>query len=163
MAALIAATLPAAGCTTACPAIGYVSSLEVRVEGDASAVDEVELCTDEGCSAPAPSPAPAPSMAVSEPMIPLPNGGFSPAPGPSTPPPTYPETRYIGSRQGDATWRFTFILGPVPDHVTLRALAPDGTVLAEQENDLEWTRDDPFNPCPGPVSTPPIIFLVGAP
>ena len=88
-------------------------------------------------------------------------GGFSPAPGPSVPPPAYPDTRYIGSRQGEDTWRFTFIPGPVPSYITLRALATDGSVLAEQVNDLEWTREDPFNPCPGPVTTPPVVFLVG--
>ncbi|WP_172801374.1 hypothetical protein [Arthrobacter sp. OY3WO11] len=47
--------------------------------------------------------------------------------------------RYIGSRKGEDTWRFTFILGPVPSHITLRALAEDGSVLAEQVNDhREW-------------------------
>lgn len=161
IAALVVATLPAAGCNTACPAIGYVSGLEVIVEGDVAAVDEVELCTDEGCSAPEPIAAPAPSLAVTDDWVQLPNGGFSPAPRPSVPPPTYPDAPYIGSRQGDNTWRFTFILGPVPDLVTLRALAEDGTMLAEQENDLEWTRDEPFNSCPGPISTAPVVFIVG--
>jgi len=160
-AVLLAATLSATGCSTACPAIGYVSGLEVIVEGDTAAVNEVQLCTDEGCSAPEPTAAPAPSLAVTDHWVQLPDGGFSPAPGPTIPPPAYPDTRYIGSRQGDNTWRFTFILGPVPGHVTLRALAEDGIVLAEQVNDLEWTRDDPFNPCPGPVSTPPVVFMVG--
>ncbi|MCQ6272837.1 hypothetical protein M8J71_20475 [Pseudarthrobacter sp. R1] len=161
IAALIAATLPAAGCSTACPAIGYVSGLEVIVEGDVAAVDEVQLCTDEGCSAPGPTAAPAPSVAVTDHWVQLPNGGFSPAPGPSVPPPTYPDTRYIGNRAGDNTWKFTFILGPVPTNITLRALADGGSVVAEQENDLEWSREVPFNPCPGPISTPPVVFMVG--
>lgn len=163
IAVLLAATQSATGCSTACPAIGYVSGLEVVVEGDVTAVDEVQLCTDEGCSAPEPTsaPAPAPSADVTDHWVPLPGGGFSPAPGPIISPPSYPDTRYIGSRQGDNTWRFTFILGPVPTHITLRALADDGSLLAEQVNDLEWTRDDPFNACPGPISTPPVVFLVG--
>lgn len=160
IAALVAATLPSAGCSTACPAIGYVSGLEVMVEGDTAAVEEVQLCTDEGCSAPAPTAAPAPSVSVTDHGVQLPNGGFSPAPGPSVPAPTYPNTPYIGSKEGD-TWRFTFILGPVPTHITLRALAEGGSVLAEQETDLEWSREDPFNPCPGPISTPPVVFMVG--
>jgi hypothetical protein len=161
--ALITVTLSAAGCSAACPAIGYVSTLEVIVQGQTGLVDEVQLCTDEGCSAPEPTaaPAPAPSVAVNDHWVPLPGGGFSPAPGPSIPPPSYPDTRYIGSRQDDNTWRFTFILGPVPTRITLRALADDDSVLAEQVNDLEWTRDDPFNPCPGPVTTPPVVFPVG--
>lgn len=161
VAALVAVMLPAADCSTACPAIGYVSSVEVIVQGWTDAVDEVQLCTDEGCSAPEPTVAPAPSVAVSDYWVPLPGGGFSPGPGPSVPPPTYPATRYIGSRQANDRWRFTFILGPVPTHITLRALAEDGTLLAEQVNDLQWTRDDPFNPCPGPVTTPPVVFLLG--
>jgi hypothetical protein len=163
VAVMVAVMLPTAGCSAACPAIGYVSGLEVIVEGDTAAIDEVQLCTDEGCSAPAPTaaPVPAPSVAVTDDWVQLPGGGFSPAPGPRVRPPTYPDTPYIGSRQGDNTWKFTFILGPVPTHIILRALAEDGALLAEQVNDLEWTRDDPFNPCPGPVSTPPLIFLVG--
>lgn len=163
IAALVAVMLPATGCSTACPAIGYVSGLEVIVEGDTTAIDEVQMCTDEGCSTPEPTAAPVPerSVTVTDDWVQLPNGGFSPAPGPSIPPPTYPDTAYIGSRQGDNTWRFTFILGPVPTHITLRALAEDGSLLAEQVNDLQWTRDDPFNPCPGPVTTPPVVFLLG--
>ncbi len=59
------------------------------------------------------------------------------------------------------TWRFPFILGPVPTRITLCALAEVGSVLAGQENDMEWSRDDPLNPCPGPISTPPVVFMVG--
>lgn len=93
-AALVAVMLPATGCSTACPAIGYVSTLEVIVEGETDQVDEVQLCADEGCSAPEPTvaPAPAPSLAVTDHWVPLPGGGFSPAPGPSIPPPSYPDT-----------------------------------------------------------------------
>jgi hypothetical protein len=72
-------------------------------------------------------------------------GGFSPAPGLRVPPPTYPDTANIGSRQGDNTGRFIFILGPVPTHITLRALDEDGALLAEQVNDLDWTKDDREN------------------
>ena len=160
---LVAVLLPAADCSTACPAIGYVSGLEVIVEGDTAAVHEVQLCTDDGCSAPEPraAPVPNPSVAVTDHWVQLPGGGFSPAPGPSLPAPTYPDTRYIGSRQGDKTWSFTFIIGPVPTRVTLRALDDNGSVLAEQVNDLEWIRDKPFNACPGPISTPPVVLLVG--
>lgn len=162
IAALGAVIVPTAGCSTACPAIGYVSSLKVIAEGDTAAVDEIQLCTDRGCSAPEPTaaPLPAPSVAVTDNWVQLPSGGFSPAPGPIVPPPTYPDNAYLGSRLRDNTWRFTFILGPVPTHITLRAIAGDGSVLAEQVNDLEWTRDDPFNPCPGPISTAPVVFLL---
>ena len=162
IATLVAVTLPAGGCSTACPAIGYVSTIEVRVEGDTKAVHEVQLCTDVGCSEPEPTAAPAPSVIVSEHWIPLPGGGFSPAPGPSIPPPTYPDAPYLSYKQDDRTWVIYPAGGSdTPDRVTLRALAKDGSVLAEQENDLEWTKDDPFNPCGSPVTTPPIVFMVG--
>jgi hypothetical protein len=164
VAALVAATLPAAGCSTACPAIGYVSTIEVRVEGNTAAVHEVQLCTDEGCSAPEPTPAPAPTVAIAEGWVPLPNGGFSPAPGPGIPPPTYPEAPFLSFRPSAGKWAFrpAGARNSTPDRVTLRALAQDGAVLAEQENDLVWTKTDPFNPCGSPVATPPIVFLVGA-
>jgi hypothetical protein len=98
IAALVAVMLPAAGCSTACPAIGYVSIIEVIVEGDAEAVREVQLCTDEGCSAPESTAAPAPSVTVSEEWIQLPNGGFSPAPGPSVTRPLLGTAHRTGSR-----------------------------------------------------------------
>ena len=79
IAALVAATLPTGGCNTACPAIGCITTIEVIDEGDTTAVDEVQLCTDEGCSEPEPATVPAPSIVASEVWVPLPDGGFSPA------------------------------------------------------------------------------------
>jgi hypothetical protein len=160
MAALAAVMLPAAGCSTACPAIGYVSVLEVHLEGNNSQVHEVQLCTGQGCSAPAPTVTTAPSVAVSEAWIPLPDGGFSPAPGPSDPPPPYPDAPAHGVREDDNTWSFRFILGPNPDRVTVRALAVDGSVLTEQENDVVWTPAKGYAPCPGPVTTPPLTLRI---
>jgi hypothetical protein len=179
--ALVAVMLPAAGCAeprepsepdagrssagTVCPAIGYVSTIMVNVEGEVESVNEVQLCTHEGCSAPGPTASPAPSVAVSDHYVPLPDGGFSPAPGPSIPPPTYPTAPFISSRQDGGRWTFvpSGARNSTPDRVSLRALAADGTVLAEQENDLVWTKDDPLNPCGSPVATPPVVLVVSAP
>lgn len=163
IAVLLAATLPASGCSTACPAIGYVSTIEVIMEGDTEAVNEVQLCTDEGCSAPEPTSGPAPSVIVSGQWVPLPNGGFSPVPGPSMPPPTYPDAPFLSYKRDTGKWAFypAAARNGTPERVTLRALADDGSVLAEQVNDLEWTKDDPFNPCGSPVTTPPIVFIMG--
>jgi hypothetical protein len=177
--ALVAVMLPAAGCSeqwepldrgpdrppagTVCPAIGYVSTISVHVKGDTEAVNEVQLCTDEGCSAPGPTAAPAPSVAVSDHYVPLPDGGFSPVPEPSIPPPTYPTAPFISSKEEDGgKWTFfpSGARNSTPDRVSLRALAADRTVLAEQENDLVWTKDDPTNPCGSPVTTPPIELKV---
>jgi plasmid stability protein len=39
------------GCApSACPAIGWSNTLTVQLDGDASAVDQVQLCTDDGCA-----------------------------------------------------------------------------------------------------------------
>lgn len=39
------------GCVPfACPAIGWSNTLTVLLDGDASAVDRVQLCTDAGCA-----------------------------------------------------------------------------------------------------------------
>lgn len=39
------------GCVPfACPAIGWSNTLTVQLDGDASAVDQVQLCTDAGCA-----------------------------------------------------------------------------------------------------------------
>ncbi len=39
------------GCVPfACPAIGWSNTLTIQLDGDTSAVDQVQLCTDEGCA-----------------------------------------------------------------------------------------------------------------
>ncbi len=39
------------GCVPfACPAIGWTNALTVQLDGDTSAVDQVQLCTDAGCA-----------------------------------------------------------------------------------------------------------------
>ncbi len=117
-----------------------------------------------GRSAPGPTAALAPSVAVSDHYVPLPDGGFSPAPGPSIAPPTYPTAPFISSRQDGGRWTFfpSGARNSTPDRVSLRALAADGAVLAEQENDLVWTKEDPSNPCGSQVATQPITFKVDA-
>ncbi|WP_156642181.1 hypothetical protein [Arthrobacter sp. B6] len=47
-----------------------------------------------------------------------------------------------------------------PSEVTVRALAADGTVLAEPEHDLVWTRVGGTEQCGGPVTTAPIQLSV---
>ncbi|MFV0374854.1 hypothetical protein [Microbacterium sp.] len=39
------------GCVPfACPAIGWSNTVVVQLDGDTSAVDQVQLCTDDGCA-----------------------------------------------------------------------------------------------------------------
>ena len=148
LAALAVAVVPSAGCTiNACPAIGYIRTLTVNIEGNVAAVSDVTVCNETGCSQPEPtvaSPAPLKSV-VTE---------FSPEPQPTV---TYPP--FHSRREDQDTWVFTVSYGD-PAKVTVRALAADGTVLANQEHDLVWTSVGGTEQCGGPVTAPPIQLLV---
>ncbi|MDQ0118449.1 hypothetical protein J2T22_001627 [Pseudarthrobacter defluvii] len=145
---LLAATLASAGCGTACSTVGYVSVITVKLEGNVGAVDEVQLCGDQGCSQ---------RLPAEEPAIPI----QTVAPGSSAPqyPPRVPQAAFLSSRKDPKTWEFSVSQSGNPTHVTVRALAAS-SVLAEQQNDLVWTKADGYGRCPGPVTTPPITLRV---
>ena len=146
--AALVAVVPAAGCTiNACPAIGYVRTLTVNIEGNFAAVSDVKVCDGTRCSEPEPtaaSPAPLKSV-VTE---------FSPEPQP-----TVSHPPFYGHREDQDTWVFNVSFGD-PSRVTVKALAADGAVLAGQEHDLVWTRVGGTAQCGGPVTTPPIQLSV---
>lgn len=145
---LFAGTLATAGCGTACSTIGYVSVITVKLEGNADAVDEVQLCSDQGCSQRLP--------AEEEPAVPIQTA----APGSSNSPypPRVPQAAFLSSRKDPTTWEFSVSQSGNPPHVTVRALTADRAVLAEQQNDLVWTRVGGSEQCGGPVTTPPITL-----
>ncbi len=147
VAALAGVVVPSAGCTiNACPAIGYARTLTVNIEGNVAAVSDVRVCDETGCSQPEPtaaSPVPMKSV-VTE---------FSPEPQPTV---SYPP--FHSHREDQDTWVFTVSSGD-PTKVTVRALAADGTVLAEREQELVWTRVGGTEQCGGPVTTPPIQLV----
>jgi len=152
IAVLLVAAVPAAGCSTVCPAVGYASIITVTLAGENSAVDEVQLCSDLGCSERQPDygpPAPIKTVVpgAATPAETLPGSAHTPAP-------------FLGTRTAPDTWAFTVSSAPLPQHVTLRALSTDRAVLAEQETDLVWTRVGGSEQCGGPVTTPPIILRV---
>ncbi|MFC4394688.1 hypothetical protein [Arthrobacter sedimenti] len=150
---LLAATLANAGCGTACSTMGYVSVITVKLEGNADAVDEVQMCSDEGCSQRLPDYGPAVPMKTVQPGVP---GSDTPTPFiPATPP-----AAFLGTRTDIDTWAFSISQAGLPEHVTVRALGADKAFLAEQRNDLVWTRVGGSEQCGGPVTTPPIILRV---
>jgi hypothetical protein len=152
-AALVAVILPSTGCSVVCPASGYASIITVTVEGNATAVDEVQLCSDQGCSQRLPDYGPAVPMKSVQAGVP---GSNTPTPFiPATPPPAF-----LGTRTDASTWAFSISQAGLPEHVMVRALALDRTVLAEQQNDLKWTRVGGSEQCGGPVTTPPIPLRV---
>lgn len=148
LAAVTVGVVPTTGCSiNACPAIGYVSSLTVNIEGNVAAVSDVTVCDETRCSEPEPTAAsPVPKKTVVT--------EFSPEPQPTV---TYPP--FHSRREDQDTWVFTVSHGD-PAKVAVRALAADGTVLAEQEHDIVWTRVGGTEQCGGPVTTPPILLSV---
>jgi hypothetical protein len=156
IAALVANCLQITACDipVACPAIGYVSTITVNVEGDIAGVDEVKVCTAEGCSEPEPVPAPpGPKKTI----VPAP----IPEPEPSLAAPTVIPPPFHSRRTDPDTWVFRVSSG-LPERVTVRALASDDVVLAEQEYDLQWVRVDGSDQCGGPMTTPPIILRIAS-
>lgn len=67
---LISAMLPVAGCTVVCPATGWASIITIIVEGNTAAVDEVQLCSDHGCSQRLPDYGPAVPIKPVQPTFP---------------------------------------------------------------------------------------------
>ncbi|MDR7081160.1 hypothetical protein J2X01_000429 [Arthrobacter ginsengisoli] len=157
-----------AGCSgpIACPAIAWSNSLTVTLDGSVENVALVELCAADVCSVRMDSPVPFPSTSVSPGAVPAPV-----APGPpsalSAPPSisplpassSMPFSSYTASRIDDRTWKVSFLMQS-PKHVTVRALAADGTVLAEREVDLGWTRVGGSEQCGGPATAGPIGLAV---
>lgn len=141
---LLLAGLQLTGCgmtDVVCPAVGWVSTITVRLEGDITAVNDVQLCTPEGCSVHEAAPAQAASPKTAGPSTPA---DASPSPAP-----------FVGSRTALNSWLFT-VSGRLPHEVTTRVLAKDGTLLARQQSQVEWTRVGGSEECGGPVTTPPI-------
>lgn len=146
---LLAVTLATAGCGTACSAVGYVGIITVKLEGNAGAVDEVQLCSDQGCSQRMPADG---SVIPTQPVSP-----GSPA---TSYPPRVPQAAFLSSRKDANTWEFSVSQSGNPTHVTVRAFATDRTVLTEQQNDPVWTKADGCARCAGPITVPPIAFRV---
>ena len=137
------------GTAVVCPAVGWVSTITVRLEGDLTAVDDVQLCTPEGCS--------VPEVAASQPASPKSAVPSSPV---DTSPPTAP---FDATRTAVNSWSFT-VRGHLPAEVKTRVLARDGTLLTQQQVQLEWTRAGGSDECGGPMRTQPITLqLPGRP
>lgn len=77
---------------------------------------------------------------------------------PRAPADRQPGTLY-SHREDKDTWVFTLNSGTPPE-VTVKAIAADGTVIAEKDQGLVWTRVGGTEQCGGPITTPPIQFAV---
>jgi hypothetical protein len=140
-----------AGCSTACPAIGWVNSITVELAGDPSGVDTVQLCADGACS----ELRPEPGTAAPRTVVTTPLDGTAPV-APYVQPTMAP---FYAERIDADTWLFTVSMS-TPDHVTAKALSSTGEVIAEKEADLAWTRVGGSAQCGGPAEPSPVLLSV---
>lgn len=150
----------------ACPAIGWINAVEIRLDGSADDVERVawvELCDDLGCSTPAAPPAPPddsppPPPSLATPALPP---STLPSAAPAAPAsPHDPEAPYYGAEpDGAGHWRVQVGMS-TPDTVTVRAFAADSTVLAEATADLAWERVGGSAACGGPMVTEPLGLAI---
>lgn len=148
---MLAVCIPVAGCSTACPAIGWVNSITVELAGDVSRVDAVQLCADGACSEVRPEPGTAaPRIVVTTPLDARASPTLEAQP---TMAPFYAE------RIDADTWRFTVNMSS-PDHVTAKALTSKGVVIAETDADLDWKRVGGSAQCGGPMEASPVLLTV---
>ncbi|MDR5699336.1 hypothetical protein [Agromyces aerolatus] len=114
-----------------CPAIGYLSSLGVVVEGPAAAaVAELQVCSEQGCVTSA-----AESLSTAAPL-------------------------YTVSRLGEGRWRVDLDLD-LPRAVSIEVFDADGTSLASTDEQLDWRRIGGSAECGGPHETEPVTIRVG--
>jgi hypothetical protein len=138
-----------AACSTpfACPALAWVNSLTVSLDGSVEAVSLVELCADEVCSTRSDVPATFPVTSV----------GPGAMPAPATSAPSFQP--FSAARVDDRTWRFSLLMRS-PETVRVRALSAGGTVLAERDLKLGWTRVGGSEQCGGPATAGPITLVI---
>lgn len=129
-----------AGCSSpferACPAVAWINTIEVRLDGTPSAIDRVAwvvLCDEAGCST-------SDAQQAAQPESPEPD----------------PEPPYYQARPaGPARWAVTVMMA-APENVTVSAYAIDSTLLGEASTPLSWTRVGGSDECGGPGSAGPV-------
>jgi hypothetical protein len=155
---ILAISIPVAGCSNVCPAIGWVNTVTVELEGETSRVSILQLCEGAACSELAPGPAPSALRSV----MPSPFEPSATAPPPTgTPSPQRTMAPFYGQQIDADTWRFTVMMGS-PDHVRVKAISDAGVVLIEEEARLEWKRVGGSAQCGGPSEASPIRLTVTA-
>ena len=137
----------------ACPAIGWVNMASVTLEGAVQKVHTVQLCVAGVCSVTADE-----MQRLDEPLTIATELPDAQGPAPTSAPTTVPP---IASRIDDHTWTFQVGMS-APKAVIVRARSADGTVLAEREVTLEWTRVGGTEQCGGPGEAGPVILSIPA-
>lgn len=117
---------------TACPAIGYSSTLKVVLTGTPpSDIAHVEVCAEDGCDADAMTRSPSPTAPI-----------------------------YTVTEVDSEHWEVVFFSG-VPSAVTVAAFSADWNTLGEATSELEWRRVGGTEACGGPQEAGPIVIQLG--
>lgn len=161
-AAVVVSSMLLPGCagsgeSVECPAIGWSNNLLVELEGNVSAVAEVQGCVDGACSQVV-QPAPQTDAPV-EKITPEASGGTGNKTGQKSHLPSQYFSPYTASRRDGDSWAVNLDMD-APKNVTVRALDADGTVLAEDEYALEWVRVGGSEQCGGPGEAGPVTLTV---
>lgn len=152
---ILAVSVPSAGCSNACTAIGWVNTITVELDGDVSGVNMVQLCDGAECSEP------SPPSAAAAPRTMAPLASLNPT-APVTPDVQRTQAPFYAEQVDTDTWRFMVNMS-TPDQVTAKALSAAGDILAEQSADLDWKRMGGSAQCGGPSESSPIRLSVPAP
>ena len=130
-----------------CPAIGWINTVDIHVDGKAGDVAVVEFCVDGVCGSSESSPP------LSDGSVRLYTPGTFPPVEPSVAPTVSAPIPTLGiSRVDESNWQA--LLGMTePVTVTVRALSSTGQVLAETVSDLQWMLSGGSERCGGPSTT----------
>ena len=142
------------GCSfsNVCPAIGWINTVAVTLDGHTQDVAVVELCADNVCSVPhqiqSTSGEPAPTKTLSPSQL---------ATGTSLPDAT--GALFHASQSSEHSWEIATGMS-TPKNATVRALSARGEVLAERDVTLNWSRVGGSESCGGPGEADPISLPI---
>ena len=163
--------LATAGCSgpvpDVCPAIAWFNSLTVSLDGSVEEVSLVEFCVEDVCSVRADGPGRVPEDPVSPGAVPAPATtlAVTPAPGPSGAAPSGAApsgpsySPFTAARVDDRTWTVSLLMRS-PNTATIKAYSADGSVLAQRDVELGWTRVGGSGPCGGPETAGPVRLVI---
>lgn len=166
LAASLLLAVATAGCSgsvpNVCPAIAWINTLTVSLDGSVEEVSLVEFCAEGACSVRADGPVRAPAASVTPGAVPAPAPtlAVTPAPPRSVPTPSAPGySPFTVARVDDRTWQVSLMMRS-PRTVTIRAYSADGSVLAQRDVELRWTRVGGSEACGGPETASPVRLVI---
>lgn len=148
LAAALLVIMSVTGCSTgtACPAIGWINTVGIHLNGNMGDVAAVELCAYGECASSAPM-----QPESEKPLQVLTPGELTAVP------PTHHAVAspFSISRVDERNWQASVAM-TTPERATLRVLSSTGQVLVERDVALEWRRVGGSGQCGGPGEAGPV-------